>query len=187
MTRQVLPADFGDYLRDLYSPYRPTATLRLTLAAAHAKGWTLKALADAIGVTHQRVHQIVRDVWVNSSADVSHIPVPAPPVKPVSPPREPRYPTLTETQRNELAELCKRANGAGNMAPDHPVIVASRQLANLLSAYRSQGHTFGELAAAMHVRPQTVKFRLGRHGYLPLPPSQRSKPGPIAAALAVSA
>jgi hypothetical protein len=173
--KMVLPADFADRLRGMYSPGKPSWRFAVVAAAAHNAGWTLQSIADAVGITRERIRQITNDVYRSGYIPQGYD-VPPVPVKPV--PVKPQKPRLTEEQAAYLRQLNTRAKATGLMRRDDPRVVAGRELAALLHRYTVLGHTLVELAAACGVTKTSIVFRLGRYGYRSLPPTQRFGPGP---------
>jgi hypothetical protein len=196
--RMTLPAQFAERLRELHprTGHRlrePQTQLRLTLAVARRKGWTLQALADGVGLTRERVRQIVAEIDLGQYTPVQIAAlgeIPAPPPRPLTKEelaraaRKPRL-KLTGPEQDELRTLKRKAMANGVNRPDHPAVVAGLALAALINAYLARGYYMSEIAKACGVTKHAIRQRLGRYGYRSLPPSARpNRPGPIAAALA---
>jgi hypothetical protein len=190
------PADFAAQLRAMHAPtgpghrnMRPSIALRCTLVLARRKGWTLQALGDALGLTRERIRQIIAIPFKPGQFTGSPIDIPAPPPRPLTKEEQRRAarkptPRLTEQEKAQLRELYSRSRAAGKCSPDHPAIVAGKQLAALMDGYLRRGYRISDVAGALRITTPAVQLRLGRYGYRPLPPSQRHNPGPIAAAMA---
>lgn len=76
--------------------------------------------------------------------------------------------TVAELRR--LQSLARRVNGA--TPADSALRVASVELAALLAALKDDGAPIRQLAGILGVSVRGVYFRLGRHGYWKLLPSQ---------------
>lgn len=172
---QKLPEAFADRLRGLHGYRKPTDELRGVIAALVAKGWTKQAVGDALGISRERARQLA----LNAPA-LPRLPfeLPEPPTKPV--PFKRVIPTLTEVEAEELRDLYRRGQASGQMSPDHPAVVASSELSARIQDYLDRGYRLIHLARALGVSKMAIIFRLGRHGYRHLAPSQRCNPGPIA-------
>lgn len=180
----VLPAEFAEKLASMYEYYGRPMSWQLVMLLAHARdaGWTLQSLANALGMTRERMRQILEPV---KAADYPPPPpgtIPAVPVKPARPVKPPP-PQLTGEQAAQLRDLNRQANVRGKMSPDRPEVAAARLLAQTLHNYRKQGYRLAHLAEAMGVTAEAVHFRLGRWGFGPLAPTQRKGPGPSGAHL----
>lgn len=172
IAHQQVPDEFGDRLRHLRTIRSPR--LGATLNLAREQGWTLTALGKAMGITRERVRQIVdQEPWQPYPPDVL-TPVPEPPRRPQ---RQPRLSVSvdpdTARQLRELWALARRCNGV--TAADDPRRVASERLSLLLATLVGRGVTPYHLAVhVLGCRPSAIYLRLGRHGYRPYPPSQEA-------------
>lgn len=160
--KQVLPADLAQRLRGLYAqrvPGRPSnhvsGEFLAAVVAARTCGWSLGAIADAVGVCRQSIHRF------------SNLP-----------PARPSGPTLNLEQIDELRNLKRRANVRGGMAVNDPRVQAGYELARLLNGYLIAGHRMKELASVLGVTKDAVRWRLGRYGFRLLPPSVQRDYGP---------
>lgn len=84
--KQALPVDVANQLAQL----RQTDNDRLNayMTALYVEGWSLRAIADAVGITRQSVYQRVRKF--DGDPDVAGlVPVPVAPFIPAAPIREP--------------------------------------------------------------------------------------------------
>lgn len=77
------------------------------------------------------------------------------------------WPTLTEDQILELRRLHRVARKvSGTMPPEHPDRRVSETFTAMLADYVEAGIPKTELARAIKVRPDSIRGRLVRHGYL---------------------
>lgn len=163
---QQVPDAFADVLRNLAvtDPDR----LDSLLLAARTNGWTLTALAAPLGCTREWVRQ--RVLRAEPAVGLPDIPPPPRKVNPMPKPqrRLELKPELVEELR-EMHAIARTVNGG--MSADHPARRVSEQLTAQLAAYVEQGVTAYYLAQVLGANPNTIKFRLARHGYRKPPPS----------------
>jgi hypothetical protein len=170
---QTLPPEFADTLRTLHRDQDPR--LAPTLSVARRNGWTLQALAEPIGITRERVRQIVTFECSWAGVDINDLPdVPPRPLKRLPSPKPPRKrltvrPEVAERLR-ELQAVAARVNG-GTPA-DSPDREVSKQFTAELDALIKQGVSVKHLAGVLETQRSAITLRLGRHGYRALPPSQ---------------
>lgn len=167
--RQVLPDRFAEALRRLYVPGAPSTTLRAAVLAATERGWTYRAVANALGVSLERVRQLATSGPRQSGSPIE---IPEPPSRPEPFKREPP-PTLTEGQAEQLRDLKRRSNVSGPLPDDHPTVVAAQEFARLVDLHLKAGHRISDLARSVGISRTALQFRLGRYGYRGLPPSQQ--------------
>ena len=163
--RRALPLDVVANLIEL----RDTpALLAWYLRQLHDIGdFTYEALGAEIDRTGERARQLARD-----AVAVIGTPTVEPPPPEVPPP--PRPSVVTDEVAAELAALQVDARQVrGNHQPDDPRRAASETLSRRLAELRAEGATMKELAAALGVQEITVRMRLVRHGYAPIPPTVR--------------
>lgn len=196
--RLRLPDEFAAQLRALHPPtgpgHRPTRVppqLRAALAATRRAGWTLETIGNALGLSRERIRQIVAGARPD---DVCTITIPSPPPPPLTKQklaraaRKPK-PRLTEQEKAELAALIGQGRANGVSSPDHPAVLAGMKLAKLINDHMDRGVSVSDIAQACGVTDAAIYLRLGRYGYRPVPPSQRknsSSSGPIAVAMAAA-
>lgn len=78
--------------------------------------------------------------------------------------------TETIEQLKRMQAIATTVNGT--TPATHPSRAVSVEYSALLASLVSQGATCAAIANALGVRPQTIKYRLVRHGHLPPAPSQ---------------
>lgn len=170
---QVVPDSFAETLRLL----RRTRDLRLpmTLRLAAQEGWTYTALAQPLGVTRERVRQLANA----ATGHANGVDIPPPPYKPDPQPPgppPPSPPALSEKEVDHLRRLLKVARTVNGATPvDHPLRELSKQFAAELAAANGRGVSVYMIAQQLGVSTGAIRYRLGRHGYLPLPPSLRGQ------------
>lgn len=130
------------------------------IVALRNAGWTLQAISDAIGVTRERVRQIVAETKPAIIFDE----IPLPPIvyeKPKPVYVEPNAETLARLL--ELQPLAKQVRGTSPAFRDE-----GEEYSRLLhEAHTVQGVTIYRLAKRLGVTPASIRFRLARYGYLP--------------------
>jgi hypothetical protein len=121
--------------------------------------WTLEAIANASGITRERVRQIST---VSSEGRNLQIEIPEPPLKPERP--KPVYIEPTEATLNRLLELqpyaqLVRSNGKKYREE-------AEEYTKLLNyAHTVEGVTLYRLAKRLGVTHGALRFRLVRYGY----------------------
>lgn len=165
----TVPDDFRQTLRDLRR--RKDSRLPMVLKVAHLNGWPLRALGDAVGVSHEWVRLLVRRA--NGAArDLPDVPLPPrespPPLK--APQRQLRVnPDLADRLR-EMQRVVRSVNGS--TPADAPERRVSVEYAAQLHALTLQGVSIYHLAKVIGVAQNAIRSRLARHGYREMPPSQ---------------
>jgi hypothetical protein len=171
VVHQVVPDDFAETLRFLRHTRDPRLAMTLRLAAR--EGWTFVALAQPLGLTRERVRQLAN----GATGHADGIDVPAPPQRPAPQPPgppPPPSPALGEEEVAHLRRMWKMARKVNGATPaDHPLRVLSRQFSAELAAAHSRGVSVYRIAKQLGVSHSAIRYRLGRHGYMPLPPSMR--------------
>jgi transposase-like protein len=161
------------------APGSASAVLNAWLHKAHGVGYTLEAMAEVIGVSRERVRQLVAKAGpVDDIPPVVGVPsgpeyLPWPTVIPTWR-RWPR-PTLSDAEHEELRELYSLAvRFRGQCGPNDPRRIASEQFsARLAELIDRRGFTYDEVAALFGITKAGVRRRLAAYGYRTLPPSQR--------------
>lgn len=159
----------------------PTANaseiLNAWLHKAHGVGYTLESMAEVIGVTRERVRQLIAKAGPADGVP----PVVGVPAEPEDLPwptivpawrRWPR-PTLSEAEHEELRELYRLARRfRGQCGPNDPRRIASEQFSARLSDLVDQrGFTLDEAGELFGLTKSAVRRRLAAYGYRTLPPS----------------
>jgi hypothetical protein len=176
---QQLPAEFAANLHALAAEVRSggrggkteaSARLNAVLMMARLQGWTLQALADAIGVTREAIRQ--RADRGRARADIPTVPMP--PRRPTPMPQPPKNnrllirPEVAERLR-EMHAIARTVNGG--TAADDPRRTVSVQFTEWLSKLVEQGVTVYRIAEELGVTHFAVRARLARHGYRNAPRS----------------
>lgn len=175
---QRLPAEFAASLRALAAEVghggrggKTDGSVRLdaALMAARLQGWTLQALADAIGVTREAIRQ--RAERGRARADIPTVPMP--PRRPTPMPQPPKKnrllirPEVADRLR-EMHAIARTVNGG--TAEDDPRRAVSVEFTKWLHELVEQGVTIYRIAEELGVTHLAVRARLARHGYRdPLP------------------
>jgi hypothetical protein len=169
---QVVPDGFAETLRRMRSRRDPR--LSSVLRTAVEEGWTAAALARATELTPWGVQLRVRTE--RAQQDVFGIDIPPPPRQP-PPPTPPGPPELPRGHAEWLrAALRIAATVNGDTAADDP----RREIAHEVTAELAQlvddgPMTLAQVARQLGMRWGTLKARLTRYGYRPLPPSSRGQ------------
>jgi hypothetical protein len=137
--------------------------------------WPLQAIADPLGIGREAVRQRIESSTASSEL-WTHLPEvpPCPPRRKErtrSTPKVRMKPTSEESEKLQRLQACARkANGVTPI--DDPRRNASLELSRLMAELAKRGISYVDIAKATGVASSTVHFRLARHGYKPLPPSQ---------------
>lgn len=154
------------------------ALFMATLSAAHRKGWTLTALAEPLCLSRERVRQRLRDYDPPDEPPAGLPEIPEPPRRPLlpSPPRDPRLTRkqpISDGMAAWLRDMYRTAKlMRGSIRLDDPRRGVSEAFTAVLADLQDQGVSAGTIAKAIGCRPQTIYFRLRRHGYRHNAPSQ---------------
>jgi len=175
-TAHVLPDEVCTFLMDVHTNGDVNcANYYFKLAAKH--GWSLRKIGGAVGFSAEAIRNRIKNLEANESFALIDAPA-FPTYKPLSrktvveKEKSKRYviPDQTAKKLSELRILA--AQVSRNTPADAPSRLASGQLAALMHAEKQNGATYQEIAAATGLASwAAVKFRLGRHGYIDLPPS----------------
>ncbi len=164
------------------------ATLALNLAkdkdiraayvkALRLKGWTLESIANALGLTRERIRQIQQSA---SPANIVYIlsnpgefPVPELETKDIEVPAEPEY---VEPSDKTLARLIELRPLAQQVRYNHLQYRAEAEEYSALvwHAHSVEGVTLYRLAKRLGVSHGALRFRLARYGYI-IPKTGKSK------------
>lgn len=153
--REILTGP-GDYR----ARYRRAAGYR---DALHEAGWPLAAIATPLGISRQAVDQ-----WGSGNPDRSDlppVPIPPPPKPKPTPVRElpPQVPPEDVARMRELVPLAEQVNG--RTAPDSPLRVAGKELAEIMARNVRAGVSINRVAVAAGQTRNAAAFRLVRYGY----------------------
>jgi len=141
------------------------------------KGWNLQALADALGLTRERIRQI--EAKASSSlalhvlADPGSFPVPELDTMEIEVPGPPVY---IEPSPEALARLLELKPLAQKVRYDHTTYrkEAEEYTALIWNTHSVEGVTLYRLAKRLGVTHGALRFRLARYGYL-MPKTGKSK------------
>ena len=157
-TLHVLPQN----VVDTFQKHADDSDVRNTyIVALRRRGWTLQSIADASGITRERVRQIAK----NDDADtrlVLGFPLPSPPLKPEHVAHE--YIEPSEETLKRLLELqpdAQKVRGKGTKYRRE-----AEEYTELLNyAHTVEGVTLYRLAKRLGVTHGALRFRLARYGY----------------------
>jgi transcriptional regulator with XRE-family HTH domain len=133
------------------------------------KGWTLQSIADALGVTRERVRQIETTATPYSIltvlGDTGQYPVPELPTVEIEVTGRPVYIEPSEQTLKRLLELQPEAQ---MVRYDHKAhrSAGEEYTALLWHAHSVEGVTLYRLAKRLGVTHGALRFRLVRYGYL---------------------
>jgi transcriptional regulator with XRE-family HTH domain len=140
------------------------------------KGWKLQALADALGLTRERIRQIESKaspaLAIRVLADPGSFPVPELDTVEIEVLAPPVY---IEPSPEALARLLELKPLAEKVRYDHPQYrkEAEEYSALIWHLYSVEGVTLYRLAKRLGVTQGALRFRLARYGYL-LPKTGKS-------------
>lgn len=174
MAKRELPQETVDLLSRLY----PDETVfNAYVSRLRSAGWSFRAIGDGFGVTNDTAK--IRCLSGTSDANkgvASEFDVPEPPLSKVQASRaraesrrENKYVIPPETVER-LLELKALAFKRGRHTGDD-INRASSQFSVLLWQELQNGAAYSDLASATGMTHQAIRFRLGRYGFIPLPPS----------------
>lgn len=143
-------------------------------AALRGAGWTLSAIADASGISRERVRQIVSDANAAGTTNTGYAagPIPTPPLKPA--PKAPKqYATVDPAKLARLLELKPLARKVtGSSKNNRP---AGEEYTKLIwEVHSKDGVPLYRLAKYLDVTAGALRSRLARYEYLP-PKTGKSK------------
>jgi transcriptional regulator with XRE-family HTH domain len=136
--------------------------------ALRMKGWTLQAIASALGVTRERIRQIENtaspSLLVHILSNPGNFPVPELELREV----EIADPTLVLPSEVTLKRLLELQPLAQKVRWDHAEhrAVAEEYTALLWHAHSVEGVTIYRLAKCIGVTHGAIRFRLARYGYI---------------------
>jgi transcriptional regulator with XRE-family HTH domain len=145
--------------------------------ALRIKGWKLQALADALGLTRERIRQIEAKaspaLIIHVLADPGSFPVPELDTVEIEVPAPPVY---IEPSPETLARLLELKPLAQKVRYDHSTYrkEAEEYTALIWHAHSVEGVTLYRLAKRLGVTHGALRFRLARYGYK-LPQTAKSK------------
>ena len=163
---QVLPSHVADVLKSLEKD--DTLVRNSYLAALRYKGWTLQSIADAVGLTRERIRQIETSTSMDLVEQIKMFPEQFP---------IPEIPTFTETRvvyetfepnpatLARLKELQPYAQLVRSHSPRYRA-EAEEYAALLWKAHNDENVTLYHLAKCLGVTHGALRFRLVRYGYM---------------------
>lgn len=163
---QVLPGYVADVLKTLEKD--DTLVRNSYLAALRYKGWTLQSIADAVGLSRERIRQIEVQVGQDLIEQIKMFPEQFP---------LPDTPTITETRvvyeayepspktLERLKELQPYAQLVRSHSPKYRA-EAEEYAALLWKAHNEENVTLYHLAKCLGVTHGALRFRLVRYGYM---------------------
>lgn len=175
-TAHVLPDEVVDFLRDLHRSGRSDSANYYFKLSARC-GWSLRKIGSAVGLSAEAIRNRIKDIELDTKHAVSSAPVfptylPATKPKAEKKPKERRYVIPAEVSKKMASLRDLAAQVSRNTPVDAPSRIASETLASLMNVEKKNGATYQEIAEATGLTSwSAVKFRLGRHGYIDLPPS----------------
>lgn len=175
-TAHVLPDEVSNFLRDVHLHGKPECANYYFKVAAKS-GWSLRKIGGAVGFSAEAIRNRIKNLELNEAHALESAPVipeyqPAPKKVPEPKQKELRY-VIPKSVAKKLQDLkILAAQVSRNTPEDAPSRLASAELARLMFVEKSNGATYQEIAEATGLSSwASVKFRLGRHGYINLPPS----------------
>lgn len=167
----LLKTEFANTLQTMRADRDPR--LSMTLRVAWGDGWPKPILAKILGVTRQRVQQMVRyaEFWPVDELP----PIPPPPERPKPQPKgRAAIPWPTPEEEAELRELYTLARYVRGTTPlDHPGRRASAEFTARAAALIEKRVPRSYVAAIVGCSPQGLALRLARHGYSTAPSYER--------------
>ena len=175
-TAHVLPDEVSSFLREVHL-HRPTETANYYFKVAARCGWSLRKIGTAVGFSPEAIRNRIKELElddVHAVKDAPEFPLyqPEPKSKVEAKTKDRRYVIPKETSKKMSSLRILAAQVSRNTPADAPSRMASEHLASLMNIEKKNGATYQEIAAATGLSSwAAVKFRLGRHGYIDLPPS----------------
>ena len=166
VNNQVLPESVRLILRSLDKT--DTLVRNTYIAALRYKGWTLQSIADATGITRERVRQIETKISTDLIDQIKMFPNEFP---------IPELPTVTEIKYRyeayepkpetlaRLKELQPYAQQIRSHSPKYRA-EAEEYTALLWKAHSEEKVTLYRLAKCLGVTHGAIRFRLVRYGYM---------------------
>lgn len=146
---------------------RAAKTLANLAAAGRRAGWPVRALSEPLGITPERLRQIINEWSTNGRVAVKFPKYEKPVVaKPVVAKKTVRRSHLTAAERKRLAVLAKDApHNTGSRPLDSPFRKASEDFSALIMELHDRGVTWGEMGQATGLTVNGLRMRAARHGY----------------------
>lgn len=174
---RAIPEAFAATLRNLREQGERDR-LNALLSLLHSAGWTYAEIGKALGISWQGVQS--RVTYACPCDGLPDIPLPEPHPKSKRARRRERVQAVRDAKPKMTGDLAARlremyavaATLRGPVPADHPARRASEDFTALLANLRDDGYNMHEIARILGVRYDTVRSRLGRHGYKHQPPSQ---------------
>lgn len=155
-TQHTLPGDVAD----AFARIAPE-TRNAYIVALRTRGWTLQSIAEASGLTRERVRQLSQAEDVQTRY-ANGLPMPTPPLKPERKPVEYIEPSPeTLAKLLELQPEAQKVRGNGKAHRE----VAEEYTRLLNYAHTVEGVTLYRLAKRLGVTHGALRFRLARYGY----------------------
>lgn len=141
-------------------------------------GWTLASMADALGLSRERIRQLEKACASLELAE--HFCVARGWEIPEVPDRDPRYvrktPVPLKPSETALTRLRELKPYADNVRWNNPSgRVEAEEYVALMAEEVKRGVTVYSLAKGLGVTPLAVRSRLSRYGYLPVPQNGSEK------------
>ena len=155
-TNHTLPQDVVSAFQGM-----DTETRNAYIVALRDQEWTLQSIADAAGITRERVRQLVQRA-PSIPADQLGAPLPAPPAKVYPEPR-----TFIEPDPDKLARMLELKDAAQNVRLNstNNREEAEEYTALIADVHLNDGVTLYRLAKRLGVTHGALRFRLARYGY----------------------
>ncbi|UDL15840.1 helix-turn-helix DNA binding domain protein [Microbacterium phage Pumpernickel] len=171
-TNHVLPTE----VKDAFASLADLETRNTYSLALREQEWTLQSIAEATGVTRERVRQVTNALKLSKGeatewAKAQGLPLPTPPVKPVRVKRE-----FIEPDPQKLARMLELQPLAQQVRANSPQYreEAEEYTRLIAESHLEDGVTLYRLALRLGLTHGALRFRLARYGYK-LPTSGRSK------------
>lgn len=167
-------------------PIEPTVKLNITkdpdlraayVAALRMKSWTLQSIADALGLSRERIRQVENMAKPSYILHVLGLPGEFPiPELPTITVEIPDAPVYVEPKPETLARLLELQPLAQQVRYDHPQFrkEAEEYSALVWHAHSVEGVPIYRLAKRLGVTHGALRFRLVRYGYM-VTPTGKSK------------
>lgn len=173
--RQKNQQKLPEAVSDAFSTLLDEDTRAGYIVALQGAGWTLQAIADAAGLSRERVRQIAAAETENS-VSLEGLPIPEQPVvdsKPLTVYEEPSPETLDRLL--ELKEPASKARGIGSTHWDEGL-----EFSNLIrKAIEEQGVAPNRLAKRLGMGHTALRLRAIRYGHRPAPNTDSKLYAPI--------
>lgn len=161
-TRQKTNLTLPDEARTALASVKDDDTERgLYMANLRHVGWTLSSIADAAGLSRERVRQIVAHRGFTTIFESMRLPLPLPPEKgkPKAVYAQPRPETLARLQELQpIAQKARRGTRYQDEREEYTRLINQARTVEGVSLYR--------LAKILGVTHAALRFRLVRYGYM---------------------